>query len=223
VRLLRRPSHASIVAYLALFVAATGTATAATGGSFLLGKSNSANHVTALSNTGSGPALQLKTHSSHTPPLSVGGNSTKVSGFNADKLDGLTSAQLQRKISNVDKCTAAGSINFVHGNGTVRCGPQVYEAVVGANAVLVRGSAGVTSALYSSSAYYYKVLFPTNVRNCSYVAAMGTTGTVSAAAGFATTAQLSSDPNGVFVATYNAAGALTAESFHIIVVCPPAS
>ena len=47
VRLLRRPSHASIVAYLALFVAATGTATAATGGSFLLGKSNSANHATA--------------------------------------------------------------------------------------------------------------------------------------------------------------------------------
>ena len=91
-RLFRRPSHASIVAYLALFVAATGTATAATGGSFLLGKSNTANHATALSNTGSGPALQLKTHKATTPPLSVYGNSTKVSGFNADKLDGLTSS-----------------------------------------------------------------------------------------------------------------------------------
>ena len=222
-RLLRRPSHASIVAYLALFVAATGTATAATGGSFLLGKSNSANHVTALSNSGSGPALQLKTHSSHTPPLSVGGNSTKVSGFNADKLDGLTSSQLQRKVSNVDKCSADGSINFVHGNGTVRCGPRVYDAVVAANAAFVRGSAGTTSALYSSSAYYYKVLFPSDVSDCTYVAGMGTTGAGSAPAGFATTAHLGSDPKGVFIATYNAAGALTAESFHLIVVCPPAS
>ncbi len=64
-RLLRRPSHASIVAYLALFVAATGTATAATGGSFLLGKSNSANHATALSNTGSGPALPAQDAQGH--------------------------------------------------------------------------------------------------------------------------------------------------------------
>jgi hypothetical protein len=209
------------VAYLALFVAATGTATAATGGSFLLGKSNTANHATALSNTGSGPALQLKTHKATTPPLSVGGNSTKVVGFNADKLDGLTSAQFQRKVSLVDKCTADGSINFVHSNGTVRCGPRVYEAVVAADATLVRGSVGASSALYSSSAYYYKVLFPTSVRDCAYVATMGTTGAGSALPGFATTAQLGSDPKGVFVATYNAAGTLTAESFHLIVVCTP--
>jgi hypothetical protein len=211
------------VAYLALFVAATGTATAATGGSFLLGKSNTANHASALSNTGSGPALQLKTHKATTPPFSVSGNSTKVSGLNADKLDGLTSAQLQRKISNVDKCTAAGSINFVHGNGTVRCGPIVYDAVIGSDASFVRGSAGTTSALYSASPYYYKVLFPTDVRQCAYVASMGTTGAGSASAGFATTAQLGADHKGVFVATYNAAGALTAESFHLVVVCPPAS
>ena len=52
---------------------------------------------------------------------------------------------------------------------------------------------------------------------------MGTTGAGSALAGFATTAQLGADPKGVFVATYNAAGTLTAESFHLIVVCPPAS
>ncbi len=219
-RLLRRPSHASIIAYLALFVAATGTATAATGGSFLLGKSNSANHATALSNTGSGPALQLKTHSSTTPPLSVGGNSTKVSGLNADKIDGFTVAQLQRKVSNVDKCTVDGSINFIHANGTVRCGPRVYEAVVGANAALARGSVGTTSALYSTQAYYYKVLFSADVTNCAFVASLGTTGGGVSAAGFVTTARLASDSKGVFVATYNAAGTLTAESFHLAAICP---
>ena len=36
----KRPSHGVVVAYLALFVAMTGTATAATGGSFILGKGN---------------------------------------------------------------------------------------------------------------------------------------------------------------------------------------
>jgi hypothetical protein len=210
------------VAYLALFVAATGTATAATGGSFLLGKSNAANHATALTNTGSGPALQLKTHKATTPPLSVGGNSTKVAGLNADKLDGFTSAQFQRKVSLVDTCTADGSINFVHSNGTVRCGPRVYEAVIGSDASFIRGSAGTTSALYNTSAYYYKVLFPADVTSCTYVAGLGTTGAGSASPGFATTAHLSSDAKGVFIATYNASGALTAEAFHLIVVCPPA-
>ncbi len=144
--------------------------------------------------------------------------------MNADKVDGLTAAQLQRRISNVDKCTAAGSINFVHGNGTVRCGPIVYDAVVGSERLVHPGfGRDDRGALQHPGVYYYKVLFPTDVTNCTYVAGMGTTGAGSAPAGFATTAHLGSDPKGVFVATYNAAGVLTAESFHLIVVCPPGS
>ena len=37
-----RPAHATVVAYVALFVAMSGTAVAATGGSFVLGRANTA-------------------------------------------------------------------------------------------------------------------------------------------------------------------------------------
>ena len=37
---MKRPQHSTVVAYLALFVALGGTASAATGGTFLLGRSN---------------------------------------------------------------------------------------------------------------------------------------------------------------------------------------
>ena len=74
------------------------------------------------------------------------------------------------------------------------------------------------------AAYYYKVALPDRrQRHCTYVAAHGDHRRRVSAAGFATTAQLGADPKGVFVATYNAAGTLTAESFHLIVVCPPAT
>jgi hypothetical protein len=45
----RRPSHSTVVAYLALFVALGGTTYAATGGNFILGQSNTAGAPTQLS------------------------------------------------------------------------------------------------------------------------------------------------------------------------------
>jgi hypothetical protein len=91
-----------IVGLLALFVALTGVGVAATGGNFILGKSNSATdptslnltstigsttalHVSNASQTPGSTALALKVPSSH-PPMTVS-SSTKVTNLNADKLD----------------------------------------------------------------------------------------------------------------------------------------
>ncbi len=72
-------------------VGGTGIATAATGGTFLLGRSNYATTRTNLTNT-EGTALAL-TSKTGTPPLAVS-NSTKVSRLNSDLLDGLDSTAL---------------------------------------------------------------------------------------------------------------------------------
>ena len=95
----RRPSHATVVAYLALFVALGGTTYAATGGNFILGQSNSANATTSLASSSTGPALKvtstsagfatalgLNVPSGHAPFTVNSG--TKVTNLNADKLDG---------------------------------------------------------------------------------------------------------------------------------------
>lgn len=95
---LRRPSHATVVAYLALVVTlGGGTAYAATGGTFLLGKSNSASTTTALTRTTVGAPLSLLAKPG-SAPLAV--NSTvKVTRLNADLLDGKDSTAFQPKIA----------------------------------------------------------------------------------------------------------------------------
>ena len=50
-----RPSHGTVVAYLALFVALGGTTYAATGGNFILGKANTASTQTSLTASPSSP------------------------------------------------------------------------------------------------------------------------------------------------------------------------
>ena len=77
----------------ALFMLAVGggSAYAATGGSFILGHTNSATATTSLTN-GQGTALSL-TSKTGTPALKVS-NQTKVTNLNADKLDDLDSTKL---------------------------------------------------------------------------------------------------------------------------------
>jgi hypothetical protein len=72
----RRPSHATVIAYAALFVALSGTAVAATGGNFILGKSNSASTATQLS-SGAGNALKVTDTNGGTGVYASGGNHSK--------------------------------------------------------------------------------------------------------------------------------------------------
>jgi hypothetical protein len=90
---LRRPSHATVVAYLALFVAMSGTAAAATGNVFILGQDNRADHASVLANR-SGTPLELRAKSG-AAPLRVN-TEKRVRHLNADLLDRLDSTAFLR-------------------------------------------------------------------------------------------------------------------------------
>ncbi len=81
----RRPSPATAIALAALVIAMSGSAYAATGGTFILGKANKATTLTSLSNS-HGTALALS--SAHgKPPLTVS-STVQVPKLNATELDG---------------------------------------------------------------------------------------------------------------------------------------
>jgi hypothetical protein len=108
---MRRPSPAVIIATAALFIAMSGTAYAATGGTFLLGKANTATTVTSLSNS-KGTALSLSSKAG-TPPLSVN-SAVQVPNLNASEVDGYS------------------AYSFVQGSGTAYVawgGPTTLDAL----------------------------------------------------------------------------------------------
>jgi hypothetical protein len=82
---MHRPSPAIAISLVALFFAMSGTAVAATGGDFILGKANTATSVTSLTST-KGTALSLSSTST-TPPMTVS-NSVQVPKLNASELGG---------------------------------------------------------------------------------------------------------------------------------------
>jgi hypothetical protein len=83
---MRRPSPAIVVSVAALVVALSGTSYAATGGTFLLGRANSATALSSLSNS-NGTALQLSS-APGTPPLTVS-NSAQVPKLDASEVGGV--------------------------------------------------------------------------------------------------------------------------------------
>jgi hypothetical protein len=163
-----RPSHATVVAYLALFVALGGTTYAATGGNFILGQSNSASSTTSLTrtganaakglqvtNTGTGAgatALGLSVASGHAPFTVNSG--TKVANLNADKLDGLDSTGfirgqkldvvLPRPSSGNGTLTKIATVGPYDING--RCDEASGNTLVRISA---KGAAGISEAVYS--------------------------------------------------------------------------
>src|SRR2546423_4177311 len=111
----RRPSHATVVAYGALFVALGGTALATTQG-FILGATNRVNAASEVTNvkadntqnpiasplltlenltTGTGATALALNVASGKPPFSTN-SPTRVTNLNADKLDGLDSSKYAR-------------------------------------------------------------------------------------------------------------------------------
>jgi hypothetical protein len=101
-----RPSPAMIVACIALLVALGGTTYAATGGNFILGKSNTASSKSTLSAPIADKALTVTNDSSKAGATALGLNvakghppfrvnsGAKVANLNADKLDGVDLSQL---------------------------------------------------------------------------------------------------------------------------------
>ena len=112
-------TYANVMATIAVFLVLGGGAYAATGGNFILGRSNSASSRTSLSapisdkalrvtntSTGTGAtALGLNVASGH-PPFTVNSD-TQVANLNADQLDGKNSAAFQAKGDSVPIQTQA--------------------------------------------------------------------------------------------------------------------
>jgi hypothetical protein len=97
---LRKPSPATVIAMVALFVALGGLGVAATGGNFILGRQNTASNTSDLSsNVTTGPTLQVTNSGGKTaakfnasgPPFAVS-NAKRIQNLNADQLDGKDSA-----------------------------------------------------------------------------------------------------------------------------------
>jgi len=87
--LTRHLTYANVAATLALFLALGGTAYAATGGNFILGRSNSASSTTSLTSSSNTATLALYPKAGYAPLYSA---STKVAqNLNADLLDGHSS------------------------------------------------------------------------------------------------------------------------------------
>ena len=111
-----RVTPAAVVGTTALVIALSGTAVAATGGAFSLGRTNTTTANTIIKNT-KGTTIVFDAKKG-IAPFSVNGNKVKVPGLNADLLDGLDSTKLQLRVSGQCGSTA---ISAVSATGSVTC------------------------------------------------------------------------------------------------------
>lgn len=97
----------------------------------------------------------------------------------------------------------------------------VMGAVVGPDGTLDRSTtSGVTSNGLGGGSY--EVIFPIDVRSCTYVATIGKTNSSgSAKPGFITTVGRNGVPEGVFLTTHDKQGKGAKRPFHLEVACPP--
>jgi hypothetical protein len=117
---MRRPSPSIVISLVALVFSMSGTAYAATGGTFLLGKANAESSVSSLSN-GHGTALNLSSAPGK-PSLTVN-RSVQIPNLNASELHGIAAS------------------GFIHGTGS-SVSKRVTITGTGASALaLIPGSA----------------------------------------------------------------------------------
>ncbi len=110
-------------------VLGSSTAYAATGGTFILGKANSAGRTTSLAST-QGSALELKAPAGR-PALQVS-NGVRVPRLNADKVDGLDASAFARTTGRTGVFDASGVELDLDENG--------YTDAIGAAAVCPPGT-----------------------------------------------------------------------------------
>ena len=125
----------------AVLVLGTGTAWSATGGTFVLGRANTASTQTQLSNTGSGPVLALSTKRGQAP-LAASAGSGKATNLNADQVDGLDSTLLQRRVRG--GCAPGSALVTVQASGAPVCQGTAYDF---ADADLTTDASGVAAIL----------------------------------------------------------------------------
>jgi hypothetical protein len=145
---MHRPSPSIVISLIALMFAMSGTAFAATGGTFILGKSNTARSVTGLANS-RGTALSLSS-ATDKPPLTVG-NSVRVPKLNASYLDNTPARGFiygpGRARSHQVIVTGSESVGLVAGTNSLLTG-QCDDGGTGADLYLTLG--GGASAMWWS-------------------------------------------------------------------------
>jgi hypothetical protein len=111
----------AVVGVGTLVVSSLGIATAASGGTFMLGKVNAAKRTSTLSSKHGAP-LSLKAPTG-APPLQVN-SSVQVPKLNSQYLGGLTAGQLQKRVIG----TCATGIDAVGATGAVGCaGEKIFQ------------------------------------------------------------------------------------------------
>ena len=162
----------------------------ADGDFFKIGRLNEAASTTTLDKSGAGPALNLRVDSR--APLAVD-SATRVTNFNADKLDGKNSTELGQMWA------------VVRQNSTTDC-------------TLLRGS-GATGTTGSLSETFCTVNFSRDLTNCAFIAGLSEPGGYPGADVAGEVWAFLGSNTSVAVRTADSAGAKTAKNFHVAVFC----
>jgi hypothetical protein len=157
IRSLRRPGPALVICVIALFLAAAGTSVARTRVGYVrLGRTaKTAGGTGITSSSRKHPALTLKTThkqpaASFTTPKGVApfqvSSSAKVTGLNADLLDGMDSSAFQQTVTG--SCTTGSAIRAIDPSGKVTCAtfPTPAAPTVVPPSWQLGGSAGTNPA-----------------------------------------------------------------------------
>jgi hypothetical protein len=151
---------------------------AVAGASGLAATSKSSSATGLFANSGGGPAGAF-TVNAGVAPFTVN-SSTKVGNLNADLLDGLDSAALQKRVTGT--CAAGTAVRVVNSDGSVSCQAVGTGGAQEAGWAVVRGVDGVrirqfrTSASARIAAGHYRVTFLQAVSGCEFNATIGDVG-----------------------------------------------
>lgn len=143
-------------------LAGPGVASAASGGSFLLGRNNEASGQTLLKRTGNGPLLALSTRSGQVP-LAVTPGAPKVTHLDVDELDGLDSSAFARATGRTGYRAVTSTLRDVTGDGSMDAAVAVATCpagsqLTGGGALVLGSGRTVVSAPTGAAAWGVAVL-----------------------------------------------------------------